>query len=1184
MKTLNDQSIEFPFIAPHLGNMDTEHNAAKSPAKAAHVNMMTDCIIANMPADGLRSILRGLLGENTSNTAGLTKLASKYLANTKPSSIPELFSTSGGSPQPTSDFQRIQSRYRCLMGCGFGFESVELLTSVIHQIHNLEWDDRTAEGEEFLDILAIIDGDVVQSITAVQKLLLTSSGMRPMNTEDSKTIATLREVLHACRSIAIARGQDFPFERGLCCLEKLIEGTGSEIQPLQRNEARRTNGFQSSKSALESFQLGPAEVPRMFMGLWQFSSPAWGTASRSKIDRHFRKHVDSGLIAYDMADHYGDAEVTFGQFRSGQEDSEKIYCATKWAVFEPIQVTKEVVDANISERLTAINSTSVELLQFHWQDYNDHQYVEAARLIEMHPNVQSLGLCNFDSDHMCEILESGAKAVSNQVQFSLIDLRPTFKMAESCRKHNVKLLTYGSLCGGFLADKWVGKPAPNLFDENMTPSHRKYFEMINIWGGWILFQELLNILAKIGSKHNVSVSSAAIRWVLDHDYVGAVIIGARMGISEHIDENLKAFSSILDVEDKEAIQMVLNRSRANDIFEAMGDCGAEYRQIRRKAQRSNEQIESGSIAESLNQPPTATGLRGEMERQISTNAAPSGILETSPPQIAQSWGSEGLQQVGILSREAQFGKFSLENILSVPDVLRPHPPPSSPTPSADSFNDPITCNMLSFPIALGLFDSFMRCLNLYICQLDSKLHTFDYVRQRSSFLLTAILSASSKAFHPALHPTLRSHTENLLGRVFTRGAKSTEVVQAILIFTYWKEPAEIRTWLLVGYAIRMCIELGWHELKPVTQKPRTSTDELSTREARNIERTWLVLFVYDRSLSLQLDKPWMIDQNNLISKASEWYQEEYAVPGGDLLLSAFVCLRLISAEFLELSSSTKSDSQKFRSEILSKLLNTELNTWEKDWLPKFEDEMVAPPQQFLVNFYGLHLRLLLNSYTLQQSLKAAKKGSAVSKSVLWQCSSSAIGMLENISKVIGPLKQLYFVQDSVHVMTAYAAIFLIKLLLSLPKNLRSYLETQSLQAILLSSDTFSEQSATQMTGCAMQARFLKNLVGKYHRLKSHASNQVRDHGVHSHQPDIPTLLGSLHNRMNADVGTSYQVPRPLQSYQDTAESTDTTSINGSTPDFSTDLLHDKEIWDGLLIDAGFWMSEGNLLSDNSLPR
>jgi hypothetical protein len=58
------------------------------------------------------------------------------------------------------------------------------------------------------------------------------------------------------------------------------------------------NGFIASDIALESVRLGEIEVPRMFMGLWQFSSPAWGTASRSKIDTHFRKHVDAGFIAY----------------------------------------------------------------------------------------------------------------------------------------------------------------------------------------------------------------------------------------------------------------------------------------------------------------------------------------------------------------------------------------------------------------------------------------------------------------------------------------------------------------------------------------------------------------------------------------------------------------------------------------------------------------------------------------------------------------------------------------------------------------------------------------------------------------------------------------------------------------------------------------------------------------------
>lgn len=117
-----------------------------------------------------------------------------------------------------------------------------------------------------------------------------------------------------------------------------------------------------------------------------------------------------------------------------------------------------------------------------------------------------------------------------------------------------------------------------MFEKQMTPSHRKYFEMISIWGGWSLFQELLSVLAAIGKKYNASISSVAIRWVLDHEYVGAVIIGARMGIGEHVEENLQVFSFKLDQEDKNALETVLSKCRAKDIFEEMGDCGAEYRQ------------------------------------------------------------------------------------------------------------------------------------------------------------------------------------------------------------------------------------------------------------------------------------------------------------------------------------------------------------------------------------------------------------------------------------------------------------------------------------------------------------------------------------------------------------------------------------------------------------------------------
>ena len=101
--------------------------------------------------------------------------------------------------------------------------------------------------------------------------------------------------------------------------------------------------------------------------------------------------------------------------------------------------------------------------------------------------------------------------------------------------------------------------------------------MITTWGGWELFQELLSELKAIGSKHRVSVSNVATRWVLDFPYVGAVIIGARMGVSGHAEENLACYGWRLDFDDQAVIERVLEKSRRGDVFNSLGDCGGEYR-------------------------------------------------------------------------------------------------------------------------------------------------------------------------------------------------------------------------------------------------------------------------------------------------------------------------------------------------------------------------------------------------------------------------------------------------------------------------------------------------------------------------------------------------------------------------------------------------------------------------------
>ncbi|KAG5724606.1 General stress protein 69 [Termitomyces sp. T112] len=238
----------------------------------------------------------------------------------------------------------------------------------------------------------------------------------------------------------------------------------------------------------------------------------------------------------------------------------------------------------VRERMERMGTTSVDLLQFHWQDYTDCNYLSALQILrdlKTEGLISAIGLCNFDAsrtDEICTQLGPGV-IVSNQVQFSIVDTRPLHGMADVCQKHDIKLLTYGTLCGGFLADKWLGQPEPDLYSGNLTPSQRKYLDMIvKAWGCWTLFQSLLKTLRIIGDRHGgLSIANIATRWVLDHPCVGAVLVGVRLGVSEHVDDNHKAFGFRLTSEDNDDIDAVLAHSNSRTIITSIGDCGAEYR-------------------------------------------------------------------------------------------------------------------------------------------------------------------------------------------------------------------------------------------------------------------------------------------------------------------------------------------------------------------------------------------------------------------------------------------------------------------------------------------------------------------------------------------------------------------------------------------------------------------------------
>jgi aryl-alcohol dehydrogenase-like predicted oxidoreductase len=322
-------------------------------------------------------------------------------------------------------------------------------------------------------------------------------------------------------------------------------------------------------------------ICRVLNGLWQVSGAHGRIDRRRAIEQMFTYH-DAGFTTWDLADHYGPAEDFVGEFcrefaeRRDAEHLAEIQAFTKW-VPRPGPMTRRVVDDAIALSLSRMGVDALDLLQFHWWDYSDNRYLDALKHLadlQHEGKIRHLALTNFDTERLRTIIDNGIRIVSNQVQYSLVDRRPEVRMATLCRDHGITLLTYGTVLGGLLAEKYLGQPEPRRGALN-TASLQKYMNMIDAWGGWALFQDLLVVLKAIADRHGVSIANVGVRYILDRPAVAGVIVGARLGVAEHLADNARIFSFALDDADRVSLETVLAKS--NDLFKSIGDCGDEYR-------------------------------------------------------------------------------------------------------------------------------------------------------------------------------------------------------------------------------------------------------------------------------------------------------------------------------------------------------------------------------------------------------------------------------------------------------------------------------------------------------------------------------------------------------------------------------------------------------------------------------
>jgi aryl-alcohol dehydrogenase-like predicted oxidoreductase len=329
-------------------------------------------------------------------------------------------------------------------------------------------------------------------------------------------------------------------------------------------------------------------IPRLIKGGWQLAG-GHGAVDPAAAIADMTAFADAGITAFDCADIYTGVEVLIGQFirhwrHARGSDAAPIRVHTKCVPDLDLlpRLTRADVARVIDRSLLRLGIERLDLVQFHWWDYDIPGFVDAAlhlRDLQQAGKIHHLGATNFGTPQLTALLDAGVPLVSHQVQLSVLDGRALRDMATLTQARGVGLLTYGALAGGFLHERWLGAPEPASPLENR--SLVKYKLIIDDFGGWPLFQQLLHTLQRLAMVHGTTIGAIALRYVLDQPPVAAAIVGARS--TAHLAPTIAATTIALTPSDRTLLASILDQATGplGDVYALEREKGGRHASIMR---------------------------------------------------------------------------------------------------------------------------------------------------------------------------------------------------------------------------------------------------------------------------------------------------------------------------------------------------------------------------------------------------------------------------------------------------------------------------------------------------------------------------------------------------------------------------------------------------------------------------
>ena len=307
-------------------------------------------------------------------------------------------------------------------------------------------------------------------------------------------------------------------------------------------------------------------IPKVINGGWQLAA---GHALGQPLDMKdaenaFETLLDRGFDTFDCADIYTGVEDFYGRIiaarRAAGLSIPQIHTKFVPDLKDLEHVDRAYVERIITRSIKRLKLERLDMVQFHWWDYNVPGMVDVAgELVRLQEKglIRCISTTNFNTENLKKLIDAGIPVVTNQGQYSLLDRRPEKAMVDLCAKTGVKLICYGTVAGGFLTEKWFGAAKPDLTAlENR--SLVKYLLVIEDTLGWDGCQELLRKLKALSDETGLSIPALASLYIMGKPQVAAAVVGTRS--SKHVADTTTMIGREFPAEARSDIDAFLSES------------------------------------------------------------------------------------------------------------------------------------------------------------------------------------------------------------------------------------------------------------------------------------------------------------------------------------------------------------------------------------------------------------------------------------------------------------------------------------------------------------------------------------------------------------------------------------------------------------------------------------------------